>query len=100
MSRWSEGALAGAGRPGPAPRAPRARLPRAAVAIAAAAALLLAAVALVLDRGSVERANRLHRAGDTTRAIGLYRAALERSASGPELSYNLGTAWLGQSTPG
>jgi hypothetical protein len=43
------------------------------------------------ERSSVERANRLHRAGAYEAAAGLYRAGTERRAADPLLRYNLGT---------
>ena len=68
--------------------APKARL---------AAALVLLLVGAWLDRGSVERANRLQRRGDLAAAIELYRG--RRDSLAPVLRYNLGTAWLGAGSP-
>lgn len=46
--------------------------------------------AVVVERGSLERANRLHRSGLWERAGELYRARTQR-ADDPRLRYNLGT---------
>lgn len=61
---------------------------RALLGLVAAAGLV---TAVVWERGSVERANRLHRSGLWDRAGELYRART-RSADDPRLRYNLGTA--------
>ena len=63
------------------------------------AAVLAAAVGMVmlliwLDRGSLERANRLYRAGREARATELYRARTESRVTVPEALYNLGTVLL------
>ncbi len=62
---------------------------------AVAGALLL--VELRVERASVERANRLHRAGKAEAAVGIYDAALSASRGADlesELRYNLGTSLL------
>ena len=63
------------------------------------AGVLAAAVGVVmllvwLDRGSLERANRLYRAGREARATELYRARTESRVTVPEALYNLGTVLL------
>ena len=47
-----------------------------------------------LEQGSVERANRLHRARYVAEAAGLYRNRLEAGATAARTRYNLGTALL------
>jgi hypothetical protein len=47
------------------------------------------------ERGSVERANRLHREGRTGDAAALYRARAEQEDARPRVLYNLGTALIG-----
>lgn len=49
-------------------------------------------VAVVLERGSLERANRLHRAGQWTEAAELFEARTRSSSDDARLRYNLGTA--------
>lgn len=44
------------------------------------------------ERGSLERANRLHREGRVEEAAALYRARTAHTPSDPQLRYNLGTA--------
>lgn len=60
--------------------------------------VLLASAGLVVvwsvERGSVERANRLHRARDLPVAAGIYTERLRGGASDPRLRYNLGTTLL------
>jgi hypothetical protein len=59
---------------------------------------LIAAVGITLswrlERDSVERANRLHRAGDLTGAAGLYGSRLARDSASSRLRYNRGTTLL------
>ena len=70
----------------------RRHLIRALVAVTAIAGL---ALAWNMERRSVERANRLFRAGDAMTAEAIYAAHKVGDAS-PELSYNLGTALIDQ----
>lgn len=49
-------------------------------------------LAVVIERGSLERANRLHRAGQWTEASELYEARTTTSSDDATLRYNLGTA--------
>ena len=65
---------------------------RSAGALVAAAAVVLLLV--WIDRGSLERANRLYRAGREARAAELYRARTESRVTVPEAVYNLGTVLL------
>ena len=63
------------------------------------AGVLVASVGLVvllawIDRGSLERANRLYRAGREAHAAELYRARTESRVTVPEALYNLGTVLL------
>ncbi len=51
------------------------------------------------ERGSLERANRLHRAGDAESATGLYEARSREGADDDELRYNLGTALIEAGDP-
>lgn len=62
-------------------------------------AAVIVAVAAWQERGSVERANRLFRAGDAGTAAGIYDARARRRAS-RLLDYNLGTALLGRDPVG
>lgn len=55
---------------------------------------LLVAVLLWQDRSSLERGNRLFRAGDVQAAVQLYRARAEAPNATATASYNLGTALL------
>ena len=55
---------------------------------------LLVAVLLRQDRSSLERANRLYRAGEVQAAVQLYRARAEARNATTTASYNLGTALL------
>lgn len=57
-----------------------------------ALALVGLVIAIVVERGSVERANRLHRDGQWAEAGELYRARTRTSADDAKLRYNLGTA--------
>lgn len=58
-------------------------------------ALLIAGL-LWLDRGSLQRGNRLYRAGESAQAADVYRRAAERTDEPPPVApYNLGTALLG-----
>jgi hypothetical protein len=52
------------------------------------------ALALGLERSSVERANRLHRAGAPAPAATTYREHVARDAANEDLRYNLGTSLL------
>ena len=77
----------------------RHRLPRLGMSRRAVARTLLAILALTgliwawtAERGSVERANRLQRAGDPEAAAAVYRARAAAAPSDAELRYNLGTA--------
>lgn len=57
---------------------------------------LVVAALLWLDRGSLERGNRLYRGGDAGRAAALYRHAADGDdETHPLAPYNLGTALLG-----
>jgi hypothetical protein len=60
--------------------------------------LLLAAAGVAVswsvERGTVERANRLHRAGDLPAAAGIYADRVAGDSSDPLLRYNLGTTQL------
>jgi hypothetical protein len=62
----------------------------------AALALAGAAGGWKIDRDSVERANRLHRAGAFQEAAKLYAGRLAREPGSARIRYNLGTALLGQ----
>ena len=61
--------------------------------------LLLAGLVVVallwMDRGSLERANRLYRSGDVAAAVEVYRGVLLAADEDGVPSYNLGTALLG-----
>lgn len=65
----------------------------------AAPFLLLATAGLAVswgvERGSVERANRLHRAGELPSAADIYGDRIEGDSSDLDLRYNLGTTLLG-----
>lgn len=67
----------------------RHRLVRAGLALLAAVGL---AFAWSVERGSLERANRLQRDGEVEEAVELYQARTRSRPSDPELRYNLGTA--------
>lgn len=56
------------------------------------AALVGLVTAVVLERGSLERANRLHRAGQWSEASELYEARTRTDADDARVRYNLGTA--------
>lgn len=58
------------------------------------AALAIAGIttAIVVERGSLERANRLHRAGQWSEASALYQERTRSAADDAQLRYNLGTA--------
>ena len=68
------------------------RLLRGIVATFAASGLLLSWAA---ERGSVERANRLHREGALSAAATIYQEHVAAEATEPVLRYNLGTSLLG-----
>ena len=70
---------------------------RGAIALAAVVGL---ALSWSIERGSVQRANRLHRGGDASDAADLYAARAERSAADAGLRYNLGTALAEAGRPG
>lgn len=69
----------------------------------AAALLLLAAVLLLgllaLDRRSLERANRLYRAGRVEASVELYRIRAAGGRADPVAAYGLGTALLARGDP-
>lgn len=58
--------------------------------------LLLVGILLWEDRTSLERANRLYRAGDIDAAVEVYRTRSERPDPGRVAAYNFGTALLPQ----
>ena len=66
--------------------------------------LLLAAAGLAVswavERGSVERANRLHRAGELPSAADIYQARIEGDSADLAAHYNLGTSLLGVGVSG
>ena len=51
------------------------------------------------ERASLERGNRLHRAGDAEGAAGLYEARSREGADDDALRYNLGTALIEAGDP-
>jgi len=52
-------------------------------------------VSLGVERGSVERANRLHRAGEIPTAASIYETRIDGDSTDSRAHYNLGTALLG-----
>lgn len=64
---------------------------RAFLAVVAAAGLVLS---MSLERGTVERGNRLHRFGSRAEAAAVYTARIRSTSADAELHYNLGTALL------
>ncbi|MEX0911978.1 MAG: hypothetical protein WD737_02005 [Gemmatimonadota bacterium] len=55
---------------------------------------LLTPLVLWSDYVSVERGNRLFRVGELVSAIRVYQKNVQPDAARPDVSYNLGTAWL------
>jgi hypothetical protein len=51
-------------------------------------------VSLLVERASVERANRLHRAGELPEAAAIYSEGVDRDSADARLRYNLGTTLL------
>jgi len=72
----------------------RSAAPPVALALASLALVGLA-LSMAIERGSVERANRMHRAGELGAAEELYRARVADDSTAALLRYNLGTALLG-----
>ena len=75
----------------------RSTLTRIAVALTAALGLTLSWSA---ERSSLERANRLHRAGASVEAAALYQQRATAGAEDVETRYNLGTAMAASDDPG
>jgi hypothetical protein len=62
--------------------------------ILCAGAFLLAGALFILDRGSLERGNRLYRGGASAEAVAVYRGVTQGEGEHGAASYNLGTALL------
>jgi tetratricopeptide (TPR) repeat protein len=61
--------------------------------------IVVAPIVAWRDHVSVERGNRLYRAGEHVPAIRVYRRQVREAATKPQVSYNVGTAWHAAGSP-